>query len=60
VAERPLRPLVPNVGALYTAVDVFALGAYECDWDLEDDPIVVDICENIGAWVLRLPSRDHG
>jgi hypothetical protein len=55
-----LRPLVPNVGALYTAVDVFALGAYECDWDLEDDPIVVDICENIGAWVLRLPSRDHG
>jgi FkbM family methyltransferase len=50
-------PLVPNVGALYTALDVFAFGAYECDWDLEDDPIVVDIGANIGAWVLWLAEQ---
>ena len=50
-------PLVHNVGALYTAVDVFALGAYECDWELDDDPVVVDIGANIGAWVLRLAEQ---
>jgi FkbM family methyltransferase len=50
-------PLVRNIGALYTVVDVFALDAYECDWELEDDPVVVDIGANIGAWVLRLAEQ---
>lgn len=47
-------PLVHNIGAVYTAIDVFAFGAYECDWDLEEAPVVIDIGANIGAWVLRL------
>lgn len=50
-------PLVRNVGALYTAIDVFALDAYECEWELEEDPVVVDIGANIGAWVLRLAEQ---
>jgi FkbM family methyltransferase len=50
-------PLVHKVGALYTAVEVFALGAYECDWELEEDPMVIDIGANIGAWVLWLAER---
>jgi FkbM family methyltransferase len=50
-------PLVRNIGALYTAIDVFALDAYECEWELEDDPVVVDIGANIGAWVLRLAEQ---
>jgi FkbM family methyltransferase len=50
-------PLVHNIGALYTAIDVFALDAYECEWELEDDPIVIDIGANIGAWVLRLAEQ---
>lgn len=50
-------PLVRNIGALYTAIDVFALDAYECEWELEHDPVVVDIGANIGAWVLRLAEQ---
>jgi FkbM family methyltransferase len=50
-------PLVRNIGALYTAIDVFALDAYECEWELEDDPVVIDIGANIGAWVLRLAEQ---
>ena len=50
-------PLVHRVGALYTAVEVFALDAYEYDWELEEDPLVVDIGANIGAWVLWLAER---
>jgi FkbM family methyltransferase len=45
------------VGALYTAVDVFALRAYACDWELEDDPVVIDIGANIGAWALWLAEQ---
>jgi FkbM family methyltransferase len=52
-----IAPLVRNIGALYTAVDVFALDAYECDWELEDEPVVVDIGANIGSWVLRLAEQ---
>ena len=54
---RIVTPLAHGAGALYTAVDVFALDAYECDWELEDDPIVIDIGANIGAWVLRLAEQ---
>jgi FkbM family methyltransferase len=50
-------PLARNIGALYTAIDVFALDAYECDWELPEDPVVVDIGANIGAWVLRLAEQ---
>jgi FkbM family methyltransferase len=50
-------PLVRNIGALYTAIDVFALDAYECEWELEDHAVVVDIGANIGAWVLRLAEQ---
>ena len=50
-------PLVRNIGALYTAIDVFALGAYDCEWELEDEPIVIDIGANIGAWVLWLAEQ---
>jgi FkbM family methyltransferase len=50
-------PLVQNVGALYTALDVFAFGAYENDWELEDEPFIVDIGANIGAWALWVAER---
>jgi FkbM family methyltransferase len=50
-------PLVRNIGALYTAIDVFAFDAYECEWELEDHPVVIDIGANIGAWVLRLAEQ---
>jgi FkbM family methyltransferase len=55
-----VAPLVHNIGALYTAIDVFALDAYGCDWELEADPVVVDIGANIGAWVLRLAEQRPG
>lgn len=54
---RITAPLVHKVGALYTAVEVFALGAYECNWELEEDPFVIDIGANIGAWVLWVAER---
>jgi FkbM family methyltransferase len=54
---RLVAPLVHNVGALYGAVEVFALGAYEYEWELEADPVVLDIGANIGAWVLWLGER---
>jgi FkbM family methyltransferase len=52
-----VAPLVRNVGALYTAVDVFAFGAYACDWEIEDKPCVIDIGANIGAWVIWLAEQ---
>lgn len=55
-----VAPLVRNVGALYTAVDVFALRAYEHDWELEENPIVVDIGANVGAWVVWLSEKRPG
>jgi FkbM family methyltransferase len=54
---RIAAPLVPNVGALYTAIEVFAQGAYECGWELEEDPLVVDIGANIGAAILWHAER---
>ena len=52
-----VAPLVPNVGALYGTVEVFALGQYEYDWELGPDPFVIDVGANIGAWVLWLAER---
>jgi FkbM family methyltransferase len=54
---RIAAPLAPNVGALYTAIEVFAQGAYECDWELEKNPVVVDIGANIGAAILWHAER---
>lgn len=54
---RIAAPLVHNAGAMYTAVEVFAFGAYETHWELEDAPTVVDIGANIGAWILWLAER---
>jgi FkbM family methyltransferase len=50
-------PLVPNVGALYGAIEVFALDEYGRDWDLGPNPFVVDIGANVGAWILWLAER---
>jgi FkbM family methyltransferase len=55
-----VAPLVRNVGALYTAVDVFALKAYEHEWELEQKPVVVDIGANVGAWVVWLSEKRPG
>jgi FkbM family methyltransferase len=57
---RIVVPLVRNIGALYTAIDVFAFDAYEWDWELEEAPFVVDIGANIGAWVLRVAQQRPG
>jgi FkbM family methyltransferase len=45
-------PLVRDVGALYTAVELFAMRVYEISWELDEEPFVVDIGANIGSAIL--------
>lgn len=55
--SRITAPLVRNVGALYTALDIFAFSAYECDWELEREPFILDIGSNIGGFALWLAQE---
>jgi FkbM family methyltransferase len=51
---RLLVPLVRDAGALHAALQVFAFDAYAYEWTLEDEPLVVDVGGNIGAFPLWL------
>lgn len=50
-------PLRQNAGALYPVLDVFAAGAYDHDWRLEDEPVVVDIGAHAGSFLIWLAER---
>jgi FkbM family methyltransferase len=60
LGTRMVIPLVRNVGALYGAIEVFALAQYDYDWKLGRDPFVVDVGANVGAWLLWLAERQPG
>lgn len=47
-------PLVKGIGALYGIIEVFVYRVYEMPWQLEDDPLVIDIGANVGAFSLWL------
>jgi FkbM family methyltransferase len=51
---RLIVPLVRDAGALHAALEVFAFGAYANEWTLEEQPLVVDVGGNIGAFPLWL------
>jgi FkbM family methyltransferase len=51
---RLIVPLVRDAGALHAALEVFAFKAYANDWTLEEQPFVVDVGGNIGAFPLWL------
>ena len=55
-----VAPLVHNVGALYGALEVFALRAYDHEWQLEQAPVILDIGANIGAWTLWVSEKRPG
>jgi FkbM family methyltransferase len=45
-------PLGPKAGALYPALEIFAFSEYAHDWELEDEPQVVDVGAHVGAFAL--------
>jgi FkbM family methyltransferase len=47
-------PLRRNAGALYPVIDIIAARAYECDWKLEDQPLVIDIGAHVGSFLVWL------
>jgi FkbM family methyltransferase len=52
-----LAPLGPRAGALHPALQIFAFGAYEANWDLGPTPHVIDVGAHVGAFVLWLVER---
>jgi FkbM family methyltransferase len=52
--------LTRNVGALYPVLDVFALRAYECEWEIEENPAVVDVGGHVGAFLVWLAAQHDG
>ncbi len=54
---RFIAPLDRKAGAIYPALDIFAFSAYECDWELEEAPFVIDVGAHIGAFALWLSER---
>jgi FkbM family methyltransferase len=53
-------PLRPGAGSLYTALEVFAFGAYEQLGEVDDVQFVVDVGANLGAFVLWINERSPG
>jgi FkbM family methyltransferase len=52
--------LTRNVGALYPVLEVFAQGAYECEWEIEEDPVVLDVGGHVGAFLVWLAAQRRG
>ncbi len=50
-------PLRRDAGALYTALEVFAFGAYDEIGKIEPDSVVIDIGANLGAFLLWANER---
>jgi FkbM family methyltransferase len=53
-------PLLKNVGAAYSVLAVFAFRPYECEWELEENPVVLDVGANVGAFPLWLAEQRPG
>jgi len=52
--------LTRNVGGLYPVLDVFAKRAYECEWEIEENPVVLDVGGHVGAFLVWLAAQHHG
>ena len=50
-------PLGPRAGALYPVLEVFAFSEYAHDWQLEDEPCLVDVGAHVGSFTLWLAER---
>jgi FkbM family methyltransferase len=57
---RLIVPLMRDAGALHAALEVFAFEAYANEWTLEEQPLIVDVGGNIGAFPLWLAESYPG
>lgn len=57
---RLVVPLAKGAGAVYPALEVFAFSDYDCGWQFEDAPHIIDIGANVGAFTLWLAERYAG
>jgi FkbM family methyltransferase len=53
-------PLTRNVGALYPVLEVFAQRVYDCEWEIEESPTVLDIGGHVGSFLVWLAAQDDG
>ena len=63
VTRRGTRIVVPlgaRAGALYPPLEIFAFSEYAYDWQLEDEPLVVDIGAHVGSFTLWLAEQYPG
>lgn len=58
--SRFVVPLDRKAGALYPPLDIFAFSAYHADWQLEDEPYIIDVGAHVGAFTLWLAERYPG
>lgn len=52
--------LTRNVGGLYPVLEVFAQRVYECDWEIEERPTVLDVGGHVGAFLVWLAAQHDG
>ena len=60
VTRRGTRIVVPlgkAAGALYPPLEIFAFSEYAFDWELEEEPLLVDIGAHVGSFTLWVAER---